>query len=213
MNPDEALLVVARTLEYVYSREAGPSDQQYWREVAVDCSHLVDDEGERLSWAVCPVCQEVGCDDDCPLFDVRETLLGKRLRTHSSWPATEPSSPTPRSSSSAPVASRPLPRLDTTRQRNGAITFEGAGQPGTDLRRRVFRVEHPGRESDRTLAVTKLPERIGTLAHLLTSLGPAPSIDDCRPRDGEGAQCRHSSSDECRNRHEVLLTHGPLYPR
>ncbi|MCX5598425.1 hypothetical protein OOK29_09770 [Streptomyces phaeochromogenes] len=72
-NP-ETVTVVAATLRTAAEWFSG-DDRDTMREVA--------DQTERAWDDICPVCEEVDCDDDCPLEDLRAAVARGELRRES----------------------------------------------------------------------------------------------------------------------------------
>ena len=61
MSDTARLAAVADTLRYVASCLKNPDDRQWCESVA----HEIEYRFDTVSF--CPLCQEVDCDDDCPL--------------------------------------------------------------------------------------------------------------------------------------------------
>lgn len=68
---EETVRVISHTLRWLVS--GGWLDRAWLRDV-VERLAL----GEPADWAVCPLCEETVCDDDCPLEDVRAHVIERR---------------------------------------------------------------------------------------------------------------------------------------
>jgi len=70
LTPDEhaTALVVLRTLRWVAGRTRF-YDAEDWTQLLADLEHAIDAE-DGLRWS-CPVCEELTCDNGCPLQPLR----------------------------------------------------------------------------------------------------------------------------------------------
>lgn len=77
VDPEDAVQVhaVARTLRWVATglrddREDHPRLWAWWEDLS-QLAEVLERGGVAALEGCCPACQEVGCDEDCPLAEVR----------------------------------------------------------------------------------------------------------------------------------------------